>query len=114
MNLQDYKRVSVSELDSYKGAWNELRHRERLVIGLWLGYIPGVVSLGWLISFVTPSENTVIVIAALWMLAFARAGLRVSFFRCPQCNNRFYMNKYYSITLGRKCPHCGIKRFAEK
>ena len=71
----------MSELDSYKDAWNKLCHRERLVIGLWLGYIPGIVSLSRLISFVTPSQNPVIVIAALWMLAFAWAGLRVCAFR---------------------------------
>ena len=99
--------------DNYAERFKSLRRRELLAIGLFLGYLPIVGALAWLVSRVTPSESPAMVLALAWMLAFALAGLRVSLFRCPRCAKRFYMNKYLVTTLGRKCPHCGLRRYAK-
>jgi hypothetical protein len=98
--------------DAYIEQWRNLRNREWLVIGLFLGYLPGVVGIASVISKFTPSETPVLVVALAWMATFAVTGLRVSFFPCPRCGKHFYMNKYFITTLGRKCPHCGLHRYA--
>jgi len=103
----------MSMSDVYVEKWKDLRRREWLVIGLFVGYLPILAGIGWLLFRVTTSETPIIIVAITWMSAFACAGLRVSFFRCPRCDQRFYMGKYFVMTLGRRCPHCGLQRYAK-
>lgn len=98
---------------TYADNWKELRNRERLAIGLLLGYLPVLAGLAKLISYITTSENPVIAMAIAWIIIFTWASIRVTFFPCPRCGKHFYMNRYFITTFGRKCPHCGLHRYTK-
>jgi DNA-directed RNA polymerase subunit RPC12/RpoP len=103
----------MPESNAYTERWRNLRRREWLVIALLIGYLPVVGLMSWLIRQVTTSEIPPTVVAIAWMGASAWAALRVGLFPCPRCGKRFYMNKYLMTTMGRKCPHCGVHRYAK-
>lgn len=107
----------MNEPNLYAVQWQDLRDRNYLVICLFLGFIPGVGGLGWLLSFVSSSEVPVMVVGFLWMLAFAWSSLRASFFPCPRCGKYFRgwnvgLGRHcYATLVGRKCAHCGLRLY---
>jgi hypothetical protein len=82
-------------------------------MGLWLGYLPGVIVLGWPLSRALGSGLAYLGVALAWMAA----GLLVQFwagsFRCPRCGNPFYRNWGYQGSWARRCAHCGLPKWAE-
>ena len=100
----------------YSAAWRDLRKRRLLVWALFLGFIPGVVALCFLVDAFLPGtignkqgESVCMGIGALWMLAFFIAAMRASFFRCPRCHGTFLMTWYFANPLASRCLHCGLR-----
>jgi hypothetical protein len=48
--------------------------------------------------------------AFLWLPI---AWTRFIFLRCPRCHWRFHVREPLQLTNGRRCPHCGLARYAE-
>lgn len=93
--------------------WRSCQIREWLVALIWLGYIPGVLALGYPLSKLTESETPYIVVGLGWMLEFALAGLALSFFKCRRCQKRFFHKWWWQNPFSRKCVHCGLPKWAE-
>jgi hypothetical protein len=99
----------------YAAAWRELRRRRRLTWVLFLGYIPGVAALCFLVGAPVTrmggskqGEVACAVIALLWILAFAAAAIRLTFFRCPRCHRIFHSTWWRHNPFARNCLHCGL------
>jgi len=101
----------MPEGPTYNIHWQDFRRRNRLAILLFLGYLPVVGTLGYLLSAFVTSEIPLITIAVFWTLVWLWACLRVCTFHCPRCGKLYCINKYFVATLGRRCPHCGLRRY---
>jgi len=93
--------------------WNSLRRREQVGIGLWLGYIPGVIVLGRPLSRALGSEIAYLGVALAWMASCLLVVFWTGSFRCPRCGNPFYQWWWYQGSYARKCAHCGLPKWAE-
>jgi hypothetical protein len=99
----------------YSKEWQGYRNARTLLFSLWLGYIPGVFVVHWIISKRMPSlaVGSSMVVALLWMAAFAASGIRFNSWPCPRCKNRFAGTNLYTYSyFARKCVHCGLAKFA--
>jgi len=96
-----------------KSPWRSLQQREWLVFLLWLGYIPGVLILGYPLSRVFDSETPFIIVGLTWMGAFAIAGIALSSFRCPRCGKPYFRKWWFNNPLARKCVHCAFPLWSE-
>jgi hypothetical protein len=97
----------MSHAQKYEAAWIDLRTRTVILLALFLGFVPGVP----LISYVL---NTVMVvdplwIAGAWAAAFAGAGFHRATFPCPHCGKWFFIWVGFHNPFSRKCMHCGLK-----
>jgi len=63
------------------------------------------------LSNIFNSEIPAVVIALMWMTAFAIAGWRTTYWRCPRCKKSFFA-KWYINQFARKCVHCGLKKWS--
>ena len=104
----------MSETD-YAAAWQDLRRRRRLLWILFLGYIPGVAALCFLVGAPITSmgetqqgEVACAIIALLWIFAFAVAAIRLTFFRCPRCHRIFHSTWWRHNPFAHNCLHCGL------
>src|SRR5262252_8677343 len=53
------------------------------------------------------------VVALTWMGAFVVTGIRLPFWPCPRCGERFSTKGVYNKSfLARKCVHCGLPKYA--
>lgn len=104
----------MSESD-YAASWQDLKRRRRLLWVLFLGYLPGVAALCFLVGWVATSmggsqqgEVMCAVVALLWILAFAVAAIRLTFFRCPRCTRIFHSTWWRHNPFAHNCLHCGL------
>jgi hypothetical protein len=98
----------------YAAAWRDLRRRQWLMWGVYLGFFPGE----WLLSAVgakLPHHRApgVFVIAGIvWMVAFVASGYWAAAWRCPRCHEVFTRATWYRNPCTRKCLSCGLPRGA--
>jgi hypothetical protein len=90
-----------------------LRRRRRIGMALWLGYLPGVFVLGWLLSNALGSGLAYLGVALAWMAACLLVQFWAGSFRCPRCGHRFYRKWGYQGSWARACARCGLARWAE-
>ena len=100
-------------MTTYSEQWKNYRRWRRLLLLIFLGYIPGV----WLISTSLTRylnwEHAEMVIALSWMFAFAVIGIRFTLWPCPRCGRGFFATWWYSNQFARKCVHCGLPKWIE-
>jgi len=104
----------MTETNDYINQWKDFRKRNRIVIALFIGYIPGVLILGFPLMKLLNSETPAYIIVVTWMVALVWAWIHLILFRCPRCGERFMMNRYFVVASGRKCPYCGLSKYEEK
>jgi hypothetical protein len=96
----------------YRAAWDEYRGISRRYWSILVAGIPGVLSLGWLLS---PRVNTDIADAAvgvLWMVIWIVSGQPYGRFLCPRCGESFFLTDgglFYN-SLSNRCVHCGLPK----
>jgi hypothetical protein len=95
----------------YEAQWTEYRRRRRVFWLIFVTYIPGVFLIGVPLGNIFNSETPAVVTALMWMAAFAIAGWRTTYWRCPRCRKRFFAT-WYVNQFARKCVHCGLKKWA--
>ena len=93
--------------------WRACQLRERLLVGLLLGYVPGVLVVGVSLNKLVGSGIPVFLVAVGWMFALAFAGIALKTFPCPRCGKHFFRSWRYHNTFARKCVHCGLPKWAE-
>jgi uncharacterized Tic20 family protein len=80
----------------YAAAWRDYRKHTIIFWIVFLSYIPGVaaifLTIGPSLAALTgiKLDNIGMMIALCWMVAFAIASFRMSQFRCPRCEKRFF------------------------
>ena len=77
---------------TYDAQWREYRRRRNLFWLIWLTYIPGVLVIGLPLESLIKSEVPIYFVAFGWLIAFAVAGWRLSYWRCPHCGKWFLPN----------------------
>jgi hypothetical protein len=115
--LSESPYVAIAPMRSIRpiSSWHAYRVRRRWVIGLFIGYLPGMFALGTLLSPMFESDVPMVLIALAWMLAWAVAICRFSSFACPRCRKPFFgwgLGER-THTFARKCVHCGLPKWAE-
>jgi len=81
---------------------------------LYLGCIPGLFLLAFLLNDLLLQEAPILVFALAWMAAIAWAGRRMVGFACPRCGRAFFENWYFFKPLRQKCAHCSLARWAKE
>jgi len=99
---------------SYESQWQEYRKRSKWFLWVFLTYVPGAATLGIITTKLlnTDSETPFIVIAIIWMVAFAVTGVRLSLWKCPRCGKWFSTKLLYHNIASKKCLHCGLPKWS--
>lgn len=98
-------------------AWRGYRKRWWVAAALLLAYLPVAAAGATLLERATGSETPGMFLAALWMLGYAVAGLRVARFPCPACGEPFHYERRPAFLWGMwrprtpRCVHCGLPRW---
>ena len=96
----------------YSAAWRDLGRRRRLMWILFLGYVPGVALLCFVLA--RYQEGLCARIAIAWMLVMGIAIAWAASFRCPGCRGLFCFaasgaNPAGSSIVARQCARCGLE-----
>ena len=105
----------------YLKAWKGLRRSRRIVFLMWLGWVPGAVTLIGLFTWFVhslrryglPVPDGVIVaftftLFAAWGYVWLATWRRVREFRCPRCGQRIERS-FTSLCWRARCPSCGLR-----
>jgi hypothetical protein len=107
-----YTKLSMSDLD-YSSQWEPYRRTRRMGLFLFLGYVPGVVIIGYPLSKLFGSQIPFEVVAICWFTTLGVFAIWHRTFRCPRCHNRFFIKTFYRNDFARKCLHCGLPLWAD-
>lgn len=106
----------MAGMSEYEAEWKEYRHLRQNLILVWMLYVPCVGLFALLCNLLFHSLGPAFAFALLWMIWFVVAGARLEQFKCPRCGNRFDKGPgFFAVRtwiFARKCPHCGLKKFA--
>ncbi|WP_150106352.1 hypothetical protein [Anaeromyxobacter dehalogenans] len=89
-----------------------------MMIGLFLGYVPGAALLGGALVWFVGSPLGFMIAGAGLLAALWWADARFASFRCPSCGERFMVRRYELALPGirkhqfsaRRCVNCGLAR----
>lgn len=95
-------RFTVGDDYRYTAAWRRYRVLHNLTVGLFLGFVPFGVALGYIFH----DGSRMFIPAGVWALAFLIAGAVETYWRCPACGARFKTPPFYD---DKRCAKCGIK-----
>lgn len=102
----------------YAPAWREYRSLARLSWVLFLGYIPGVGLIWFLIGasfgYSTIGDVARTVVLITWMVAALVVSNRAARFRCPRCGKKFFSRTFSHNSFARRCVHCGLPKWASR
>jgi antibiotic biosynthesis monooxygenase (ABM) superfamily enzyme len=103
----------MSDTVQFAAAWNDYVCRRRWFFGVWLGGFFVVILLTGLFAPLL-GDLAFYIFGPSWLLSFAIAGLRLSFFRCPRCHHHFFCTWLHNNPFRRSCIHCGLPKWSEK
>jgi DNA-directed RNA polymerase subunit RPC12/RpoP len=95
-------------MQDYGANWSDYRRRQWLAILVPVFLAPVALAIG----STTSDEALSVVSAVAWGGGSFAAWSWFMLFRCPYCGKRFHITKVLSLSLGKKCPHCGLARYA--
>lgn len=91
-------------------SWHEYHQRKRLLWLLLLLYLPGMMVLIWLASWLGLREEwPLVLVAVVWIAAYTLSGCWVSRLRCPNCRKPFFGRRRVKNIWSRTCTQCGAK-----
>jgi hypothetical protein len=94
-------------MQQYATNWSDYRRRQ------WLAaLVPVVLAPVAALGAATNNEMLSLASAAVWVSCTFAAWSWFIWFRCPNCGKRFHITPILNLSLGRKCPHCGLARYA--
>ena len=107
----------MEDRSSYGPQWRNLRRRQWAAVLMFLGWIPYGATVSMLLSKLGFSENTILFFLAPYMIGFVVAGNWSMLFRCPRCNERFFVRSAgfflrFHNTFARSCMNCGLPKCA--
>ena len=94
-------------------SWQNYRQRRLWFFAIFLGYIPGVLALGFPLTWLFGSDIPFYIVGGAWMLAFVISSIYMSSFPCPSCHRAFFFTWWHHNPLARRCVHCGFPKWSE-
>jgi hypothetical protein len=91
----------------YERSWADYRFRQRLMLFVFFGYVPGVAVTAIPLVRLFGSNIPFYSIAGIWMVGYAASGIYSAAWRCPRCRRRFHFG-----SLGRRCGHCKLPKWS--
>jgi hypothetical protein len=67
--------------------------------------------LGISLTALLHAEVPFAVIGGVWILSFLATSLRLSFFKCPRCNEWFSSTCLSRNPFASRCVHCGLPKW---
>ena len=92
--------------------WQEFRQLRRWMLALWAGWVPGMAGVFSLVEWRAWPAAVGMIAAAVYMIAFATVGARLTDWPCPRCHNRFVWRPWGGKLYPRQCEHCGLREGA--
>lgn len=90
-------------------SWREYRFWLWLSFALFFGFIPGMGAIAFLLYAIFPSDIPIFLAFLVWASVTCYASYRAVSFPCPRCGKRFFPVHQFA----RKCPYCGLPKWAE-
>jgi hypothetical protein len=100
----------------YAEQWNDYRKRLGLFWSVLLGGTPFVALCIYVLDQILPgsvSSPATIALPIAVMLTYAVAGMRLTWFRCPRCQNPYFARGLLVNQLAGHCLHCGLEKWQE-
>jgi hypothetical protein len=94
-------------------SWSIYRRRRR-TFRLIIASLPAVLGLGYALSRLPDSGIPLLVLAILWMLAFAVSCIHMSGTPCPRCGRPFFLRWGELNPFSSQCQHCGCPKWSEE
>ena len=108
---------------SYAAAWRSYRLWSRAFWLIFVGYLPTLALVDRVVrrALGDAANTTTLLVAFLWLIAFAITGYHKSNFACPRCGEMFFRTwddrrwrkTWSSNPFARSCRHCGLGKWAE-
>jgi len=95
----------------YEDRWNELRRLNKNEWVVIISAIPGVALFAALASSVGIVGATPY-IGGAWLVAYWISSQMTLGFKCPQCNDRFFVRGGFRNGFSSKCLNCGLPKWA--
>ena len=102
--------------------WRRYRWWSRAFWGCFLGYLPGLALVDHAVRRRNgdAANSTTLVLAFVWMIAFAITGYFKFNFACPRCGEMFFRiwddrpwrRTWISKPFARHCAHCGLPKWS--
>jgi hypothetical protein len=101
----------MTDQTDYTSRWEDYRKRRLWFFGAWLGGLLIAYVLGISLTALLHSELPFPVMGGVWMLSFIVTSLRLSYFRCPRCNEWFFSTFFSHNPFASRCVHCGLPKW---
>jgi len=80
-------------------------------LALWVGFLPLAAIFSKSIERIVERPEIEAALIIFWVAAFIFVAVRLTFWRCPRCGDRFMGQKWYGPDLAAwKCGSCGLER----
>jgi hypothetical protein len=109
--------------DPHAAAWRRYLWWSRAFWLLFFAYLPAVALVDRLVrrTHGDAANTTTLVMALVWMIAFAVVGYYKSNFACPRCGETFFRawddrpwrKSWRSNPFARRCLHCGLPKWSD-
>jgi Zn ribbon nucleic-acid-binding protein len=103
-------------MNNYSEAWSDYRKLRNQALIVSLGFLPGLITLRWLIASVFSQgigTYLFVLLVIVWILGIFAAGARLQAWNCPRCGEPFAWKWWYNKGIfARKCAHCGLPKYA--
>ena len=93
-------------LTTTEPAWREFCRRKRVFWSLFLLYMPVMVLIAFIVRELNLDEQWSIAAAVFWLAAWGVAGIWLSRFRCPSCDELFFLKRGVGNVWSNTCRHC--------
>ena len=87
----------------------KIRLRRWYLWGLILIYMPASVAT----LYLTKSYKTTGIVFLIWFILLCVVAALITSSKCPRCGNNYHMRNA-TLSLSRKCCHCGLHISADK
>jgi len=67
----------------------------------------------WAITALLNQGNDISLLMVLYMLLYAGFGIHASVKRCPDCNEQFFVKRFFLNPFTSRCTHCQLSYYPE-
>lgn len=103
--------VSLDEIERYRERWQGYRRLRRFCFGLVVAIVPvgalaSALGSAWGVLQLGPICGA-LVFCVLWVSLF-----RLAAWRCPRCEQHYFIRKLTQNVFGMRCQYCGLPKWS--